>query len=132
MILALREDNLGVKSVILMYFFRKKLLSNPGHISDKMSIVMMTKEGSTKIVNFMTSGPRVLVLRHCHISHIVNKHYFFINLLIYFEHRTTNWVHSNDKLGRVYQNCKFYDTRGRGIKLCIIWITCIDIQLIDF
>ena len=32
---------------------------------------MMTKEGSTKIVNFMTPGAGVLVLGHGHISHIV-------------------------------------------------------------
>ena len=32
---------------------------------------MMTKGGSTKIVNFMTPGAGVLVLGHGHISHIV-------------------------------------------------------------
>ena len=30
---------------------------------------MMTKEGSTKIVNFMTQGAWVLMLRRCHLSH---------------------------------------------------------------
>ena len=30
---------------------------------------MMTKEGSTKIVNFITPGAGVLVLGHGHISH---------------------------------------------------------------
>ena len=29
----------------------------------------MTKEGSTKIVNFMTPGAGVLMLWHSHISH---------------------------------------------------------------
>ena len=38
---------------------------------------MMTKEGSTKIVNFMTPGAGILVLGHDHISHIVKMHYFF-------------------------------------------------------
>ena len=42
---------------------------------------MMTKEGSTKIVNFMTPGAGVLVLGCGHISHIVKMHYFFENLL---------------------------------------------------
>ena len=42
---------------------------------------MMTKEGSTKIVNFMTPGAGDLVLGRCHISHIVKMHYFFKNLL---------------------------------------------------
>ena len=41
---------------------------------------MMTKEGSTKIVNFMTPRAGVLVLRCGHISHIVKMHYFLKNL----------------------------------------------------
>ena len=44
---------------------------------------MMTKEGSTKIINFMTPGAGVLVLGCGHISHIVKMHYFFKNLLLY-------------------------------------------------
>ena len=38
---------------------------------------MMTKEGSTKIVTFMTPGAGVLVLARGNISHIVKLHYFF-------------------------------------------------------
>ena len=34
-----------------------------------MYIVLMTKEGSTKIVNFMAPGAEVLMLGHGHISH---------------------------------------------------------------
>ena len=45
---------------------------------------MMTKEGSTKTVNFMTPGAGVLVLGCGHISYIVKMHYFFKNLLLYF------------------------------------------------
>ena len=45
--------NFGVKSVKLLFNF----LSTQGHGADKLKcIVMMTKEGSTKIVNFMTLG----------------------------------------------------------------------------
>ena len=44
---------------------------------------MMTKEGSTKIVTFMTPGAGVLVLGCGHIIHIVKMHYFFKNLLLY-------------------------------------------------
>ena len=36
--------------------------------------VMMNKEGSTKIVNFMTLGAGVLVLGRGLISHIVKMH----------------------------------------------------------
>ena len=43
---------------------------------------MMTKERSTKIVNFMTPGAGVLVLGCGHKSHRVKMHYFFTNLLL--------------------------------------------------
>ena len=44
----------------------------------------MTKEGSTRIVNFMTSGVGVVVLRRGHKSHIVNICLVLLhNLLLY-------------------------------------------------
>ena len=67
-----RGDNFGVKSI--------KFMSSPQRESEKLciyGIVMMTKEGSTKIVNFMNPRARILVLRHGRISHIVKMHYFF-------------------------------------------------------
>ena len=48
-----------------------------------MYVVMMTKEGSNKIVNFITPGEGVLLQRRGHISHIIKMHYFFKNLLLY-------------------------------------------------
>ena len=45
----------------------------------------MTKEGSNKIVNFMTPGTEVVLLGRGHINHIVKKHVFFKNLLFYFQ-----------------------------------------------
>ena len=55
------------------------LLKNPLLYSYKLSvyIVMMTKEGSTKIGNFITPGAGVIVLGRGHKSYIVKKHYFF-------------------------------------------------------
>ena len=44
---------------------------------------MMTKEGCTKIVNFMTPGAGVLVQGRGHISHIAKLYYFFKNFLLY-------------------------------------------------
>ena len=44
---------------------------------------MMTKERSTKIVNFMTPAAGVLAPGRGHISQIVKIHYFFKNLLLY-------------------------------------------------
>ena len=38
---------------------------------------MMTKEGSTKILDFMTPGPGVLMLGRGHISHY-NSEYFLL------------------------------------------------------
>ena len=43
-------------------------------------MVMINKEGSTKIVNFMILGVGVLVLRS---GHILKLHYLFKNLLLY-------------------------------------------------
>ena len=39
---------------------------------------MMTKESSTKFVNFMNPVVEVLVLGRGHISRIVKEHYFYI------------------------------------------------------
>ena len=57
---------------------------------------MMTKEGCTKIVNFMTPEAGVLVLRHGHTSHKVKIHYFFFksSLLPFIDQ--TNYVYSID------------------------------------
>ena len=38
---------------------------------------MMTKEGSTKIVNFITSGTEFLVLGHGHKNHITSENALF-------------------------------------------------------
>ena len=51
---------------------------------------MMTKEGSTKIVNFMTPGAGVLVLGRGHISHIVK--------IILFKIFFSTPRHKSDKL----------------------------------
>ena len=55
----------------------------PGIDQKTKYLVMMTKEGSTYIVNFMTPGAGVLALGRGHISHIMKMHYFFKNLLLY-------------------------------------------------
>ena len=65
----------------------KIFFSTLEHSSDRLikSLVMMTKEGSTKIVHNMIPGAGILVLRRNHISHIVKMHYFFEKLLLYSE-----------------------------------------------
>ena len=72
--------NFGVKSVKLMYFLKSLLLYSRAWFRQTKCIVIMIKKGSTKIVNFMTPGARVLVLGR--------GHYFFKNLLLYSEYRS--------------------------------------------
>ena len=106
--------NFGVKSVKLLYFFKNLLYSGAWSIQTKY-IVMMTKEGSTKIVNLMTPGAGVLVQGHGHISCIVKMHCFFKNLLLFSQAlNRQSKLNSYDDQGRVYQNYKFYDPWGRG------------------
>ena len=73
-----RGGNFGVKSVKLMYLLKNLLLYSGAWFRQTKYIVMMTKEGSTEIVNFMTPGAAVLVLGCGHIlSHLVKMHYSF-------------------------------------------------------
>ena len=69
---------------------------------------MMTKEESTKIVNFMTPRAEILVLGHGHISHVESSLHPDIDQT------------SNDDQGRVYQICKFHDSLGRGSCVVIL------------
>ena len=49
------------------------MFSTPRHRSEKTKyIVMMTKEGATKIVNFMTPGAGVLEIGQGHMSYCEN------------------------------------------------------------
>ena len=56
---------------------------------------MMTKEGSTKFVNFMTPKAGVLMQRRGHISHTVKMHYIFENVII----DQTNYEYCNEVHG---------------------------------
>ena len=62
--------------------FKNLLLNSQTQSRQTKYVVTFTKEGSTKIVNFMTPGAGVLVLGRGHISHIVKMHHFFKNLLL--------------------------------------------------
>ena len=78
---------------------------------------MMTKEGFTKIVTFMTPGAGVFVQGCDHMSHIVKMHYYFKNLLLYSQtwiRQTKFNVYSINDQGRVYKNYKLHDPRGWG------------------
>ena len=68
-----KGSNFGVKIVKLMYFF-KNVLQTGTWFRQTKCIVMITKKGSTKIVNFMTPGAGVRVVGRGHISHVVKLH----------------------------------------------------------
>ena len=73
---------------------------------------MITNEGLTPIINFMTPGVGILMLGCGYISHIVKMHYCFKNLSpLLSVIDQTNYVYSKDDQGRVYQNCKFHISR---------------------
>ena len=72
--------------VKMHYFFKNLLLYSQAYIRQTKYIVMMTKEESTKIVNFMTPGTWALLIGRGHISHIEKMHYSFKNLLLYSQH----------------------------------------------
>ena len=64
--------------VKIHYFFKNLLLSSQAQIRQPEDIVMMSKEGSTKIVNLITLWPGVLVLGR---GHIMSMQYFFSTYL---------------------------------------------------
>ena len=69
----------------------------------------MTKEESSKIVNFMTPEARVLALEAGHISQIVK---LIIPLKTSFLPpgvTKTTCVYSYDDQGRICHNCNFHD-----------------------
>ena len=73
---------------------------------------MMTKEGSTQIVNFMTPGTGVRVLGLCHISNY-SENVLSSTISIYSTLFTIVLMeYDNDNQGRVYPNCKFHDPWG--------------------
>ena len=108
-----------ISHIVKMHCFLKNLfLYSHSYIRQTKYIVMMTKERSTKILTFMTSGAGVLLLGCGHISHIVKMHYLFkksSSLLPGIDQ--ANYVYSDYEQGRVYQNCYLHDPRGRGF-LC--------------
>ena len=65
------------------YFYKNRFLYSQAQIRQTKYVVIMNKEESTEIVNFMIPESGVLVIGRGHISHIVKMHYFFKNFLLY-------------------------------------------------
>ena len=57
-----RGGNFEVKNVKLMYFLKDILLYSGAWFRQTVCIVIMTKEGATKLVYFMIPGTEVIVL----------------------------------------------------------------------
>ena len=83
--------------------FKNRLLYSQAQIRQTKYIVMLTKEGSTKIVSFMSPGSVVLVMGHGHISHIVKMHYSLKILHLYFQamFRKTKYIVMLTKEGSI-------------------------------
>ena len=65
------------------YFFNNLHLYSRAWFKQTRCIVIMTKEESIKIINFMTPRIGVLGLRCEHLSQMLEMRYFFQNLLLY-------------------------------------------------
>ena len=57
---------------------------------------MMTKEGSTKIVNFMTPRAGVLMLGHGHLSHYSGHEYVLSSTLLIYSTLIAFVLRDND------------------------------------
>ena len=66
-----------------LYSEKTLFLYSQVQIRQTEGIVMMSKEGSTNILNFMTPTTGILVLGCCQISHIMKMHYFCKNYLLF-------------------------------------------------
>ena len=89
----------------------------------------MTKEGSTKIVNFMTPGGRGLCTRAWPYKSWSEN---LISTAKYTNVDQTNWVWSNDNQGRVYQNCKLkFLTSRAGVLMLKCTISLVEGKYID-
>ena len=73
------------KSYSKMHDFKKNILYSQVYIRQTKYKEMMIKEGSNKIVNFMTSGTRVLVLECGNLIHIVKMQCVFENSFLYIQ-----------------------------------------------
>ena len=73
----------------------------------------MTKEGSTKIVTFMSPGSCARAWPYIK-SYSENALFFLKSSSSLPGINQTNYLYSNDEQGRVFQNCNFYDPQGWG------------------
>ena len=71
----------NIRYIVKMNYFNENLLYSLAKIRQTEGIVMMSKEGSTKTVNFLIPRAGILVLGRGQISHLV--HYFFKNPLLF-------------------------------------------------
>ena len=78
-----RGGNFGGKKCKIDVFLKNLHLYSQAQMRQTKYVVMMAKEGSTKIVTFMTPEAGVLVLGCGHISHRVKMHYSYKNHLLY-------------------------------------------------
>ena len=111
----LKEGNFGVNSVKLLYFFKNLLLYSQVLIRQTKYVVMMTKEGSTKIEKIHNLTGRGSCARAWpYMSYNESALFLEQSSSLHPGIDQTKQVCSNDDQGRVYQNYKFHDPWGRG------------------
>ena len=104
-VLVLGRGHICISLIVNMcYVFKNLLLYSRAWMRQSEYILMMTKERSTKIVDFMTSRAGILVTERGSISHYAVKMHYFSSLLLDID--DTNYVYSHDDLGWVYQICR--------------------------
>ena len=95
-----------------MHYFFKNLLDI--HVDQtNWRFSKMSKGGSIKIVSIKALRNGFLVLGRGHMSYSRNALFLIKTSSLLMGIDQTNWVYSNDNEGRVYQNCKFHDPRGK-------------------
>ena len=97
-----------------MYFLKNLLLYSQALIRQTKYVVMMTKEGSTKIVKFMTPGVGVSYARAWPYKSYSKLHYFFKKSSLFPGIDQTNQVCRNDDQGRATKIVNFM-TPGAGV-----------------
>ena len=100
--------------IVKMHYYSENLLYSGTWFRQTKCIFMMTEEGSNKIINFMTPGEVVLVLRCGHLSYIVKSNDFFKNLLPYSRAQIRQTVGIVIMLKEGFTKTKFIYPQSRG------------------
>ena len=105
--------------LVNMYYFFKNLFLVLHPCIDQMKWIYINdgQEMVYKNCNILTTGTKVLVIGHGHITYVVISSaliLFFKTSSLHMYIDKINWVFCNHEHGMVYQNCKFNDPGDMG------------------